>query len=65
VSLFEFVRITDSEILSPDCIVKKYLNDVFSFYSRIDVTEGQFTVIAIYSLCAIMPGFFDFNVRNV
>ncbi|KAH3891055.1 choline/ethanolaminephosphotransferase 1-like isoform X1 [Dreissena polymorpha] len=28
-------------------------------FGMIDVTEGQFTVIFIYTICAISPGFFD------
>jgi hypothetical protein len=29
------------------------------------VTEGQFTVIFIYTLCAISPGFFDNTVSGL
>ncbi|XP_052800711.1 choline/ethanolaminephosphotransferase 1-like [Mya arenaria] len=31
-------------------------------FGKIDVTEGQFTVIAIYLFCAISPAFFDNNL---
>ncbi|KAL4225542.1 Choline/ethanolaminephosphotransferase 1 [Mactra antiquata] len=35
-----------------------YVTGILKF-GKIDVTEGQFTVIFIYTLCAISPGFFD------
>ncbi|XP_045175187.2 choline/ethanolaminephosphotransferase 1-like [Mercenaria mercenaria] len=31
-------------------------------FGMIDVTEGQFFVMAIYTLCAISPGFFDITL---
>ncbi|XP_060577336.1 choline/ethanolaminephosphotransferase 1-like [Ruditapes philippinarum] len=35
-----------------------YVTGILKF-GMVDVTEGQFTVIFIYTLCAISPGFFD------
>lgn len=38
-----------------------YVTGILKF-GTIDVTEGQFTVIFIYTLCAIYPGFFDHHL---